>query len=239
MAGQFREREARQPGQQIARRPHLAEPAAQVAGVVVGHPPRRLPRPDIYGEGQAALAREAGQVGGGVLRRDPGAGDGAAEIAVLVGELVDAVRAEAHQPLEPPCAQDRRRLLGARAPEVLVPRAPRRVAAAALRSAERGGVHPGVTEDGPQRAERRAGPRVVAAHATRPHEHLAGLPLAEDGQAGPVVRRAVLGLAPGVAPTLDAAIDLGERRGKDGRVEHPLAAEVEDHVERRDAHRAT
>ena len=165
----------------------------------------------------------------------------AAEVGILVGEGVEAVRARGDDLARAGLVQRLDVLLGEGLEHVLVAHPPGGVAGAGLARAEDREVDPGRLHELRGRLGRRPGALVERRRAADPVEHLrrriARLEHAHAEALRP--RRAVrLGLAPRVGRALDVAqhrLGLGREAGLD---HDQVAAQVDDVVDVLDRHRA-
>ena len=205
--------------------------ARQVTGVVVGDRQLLVAR-----GGQPALGHQPRQQLGVVDHLVV-----AAEVAVLVAQRVEAVRAVGDDLRHPGLVESRDVLLGEGLEDVLVADAAGRIAGARLARAEDGEVDPGALQEPDGALRRGAGALVERARAAHPVQvlrgGLAGLEDAHSEAVGPV---GPLGLR--LAPGVGGALDVAQHRlglGGEARLHHhQVAAQVHDVVDVLDGDRA-
>ena len=165
----------------------------------------------------------------------------AAEVAVLVAERVEAVRAAGDDLRHAGLVERAHVLLGLRLEQVLVAHPAGRIAGARLARAEDREVDAGRLEELGRRLRRGAGALVERRGAADPVEDLGrGLARLEDPHAER--RRPVRALGLGPAPRVRGALDVAQHRlglAREARVDHhQVAAQVDDVVDVLDRHRA-
>ena len=165
----------------------------------------------------------------------------AAEVGVLVGERVEAVRAARDDLLHAGAVHRGDVLLGVRLERVLVPHPPGRVAGARLARAEHREVDAGGLQQLGRRLRRRPRALVEGGGATDPVEHLGRL-VAGLQHAHVEPFRPVGPLRLRLAPRILGALDVAQHRlavGREAALDHDeVTAEIDDVVDVLDRDRA-